>query len=161
DRPIENRPHVIHNKDERTRPWSLREERFMSEHLFVYGTLRRISKHPMARFLAERATFVGEATMPGRLYNLGRFPGMTESQTPGDVVVGDVFDLPSEETLAELDRYEGAESPLPSFFERGRAETTLADGRKVKAMVYWFRGEVKESQRIASGDYGEMLRNRH
>jgi len=130
----------------------------MSEHLFVYGTLRRISKHPMARFLAERATFIGEATLPGRLYNLGRFPGMTEARMQEELVVGDVYELADgEETLAELDRYEGAESPLPSFFERGSAEATLADGTKVQAMVYWFRGEVKESQRIASGDYAAML----
>src|SRR5947209_16498275 len=100
----------------------------MSALLFVYGTLRRISKHPMARFLAERAKFIGEATVPGRLYYLGRFPGMTEAEAAGETVVGDVYELASEEALAELDRYEGAESPLPSFFERGEAEVTLTDG---------------------------------
>ena len=26
----------------------------MTQQLFVYGTLRRMSRHPMARFLAER-----------------------------------------------------------------------------------------------------------
>jgi gamma-glutamylcyclotransferase (GGCT)/AIG2-like uncharacterized protein YtfP len=63
----------------------------------------------------------------------------------------------AEKTMQELDRYENAESPLPSFFERGLADVTLRDGTKVQAMVYWFRGAVTESQRIASGDYGAVL----
>jgi gamma-glutamylcyclotransferase (GGCT)/AIG2-like uncharacterized protein YtfP len=130
----------------------------MPDLLFVYGTLRRLSKHPMAAFLAERARFVGEGTVAARLYNLGRYPGMTEAACPADRVSGDVYELAGgTETLDELDRYENAESPLPSFFERGRAVATLADGSQIEAMLYWFRGEVVESQRIASGDYGDGL----
>jgi gamma-glutamylcyclotransferase (GGCT)/AIG2-like uncharacterized protein YtfP len=143
-------------RDEELRPNRGRQE--MPELLFVYGTLRRLSPHPMAAFLAERARFVGEGTVTGRLYDLGRYPGMTETTYPAERVWGDVYELAAgAQTLEELDRYENAESPLPSFFERGRAEVTLADGNKVQAMVYWFRGHVAESQRIASGDYGDVL----
>ena len=136
----------------------MRDVKAMTRHLFVYGTLRRMSQHPMARFLAERASFVSEGTVPGKLYNLGRFPGMTEPAALADRVVGDVFHLgDGDDTIEELDRYEGAESPLPSFFERGLADVTLGDGRVVRALVYWFRGTVAETQRIESGDYRQML----
>jgi gamma-glutamylcyclotransferase (GGCT)/AIG2-like uncharacterized protein YtfP len=128
----------------------------MSDFLFVYGTLRRISPNPMACFLAERARFVGEATVRGVLYNLGRFPGMTET-TSKERVFGDVYELTDEDTISELDRYENAESPLPSFFERGRAEATLANGHKCDVLVYWFRGRVREEQRILSGDYRDVM----
>jgi len=130
----------------------------MPDNLFVYGTLRRASPHPMAQFLAQRSSFVGEAAITGRLYNLGRFPGMTETDTSSERVVGDVYLLDAERALIqELDRYENAESPLPSFFERGDAEVTLTDGRKIEAMVYWYRGAVDESQRIGSGDYLDII----
>src|SRR5690348_1815592 len=110
----------------------------MLDLLFVYGTLRRLSRHPMARFLAEQARFLGGGTVAGRLYNLGRYPGMTPAASAADRVAGDVYQLAGEQTLQELDQYENAESPLPSYFERGSAEVTLTDGRQVQAMVYWF-----------------------
>jgi gamma-glutamylcyclotransferase (GGCT)/AIG2-like uncharacterized protein YtfP len=123
--------------------------------LFVYGTLLRRSRHPMARALADRARYVGPAKARGRLYDLGRFPGLVEPQAEGDWVHGDLYDLgrASPSTLAELDAYEQDESPLPAFFERRLGEAMLADDTRVPAWVYWYRGEVSEGQRIASGRY--------
>src|SRR5947207_1608067 len=129
----------------------------MPDFLFVYGTLRRLSRHPMARSLGEQARFMGQGSVAGRLYNLGRYPGMTAAACAADRVVGDVYQLADEDTIRELDRYENAESPLPSYFERGPAEVRLTDGRLLQAMVYWFRGHVDETQRIASGDYRDVL----
>src|SRR5262245_27215490 len=127
-------------------------------HLFVYGTLRRISPHPMARFLANRARYVGTGRVAGRLYNLGRYPGMTEAAAADEQVTGDIYELTDgEETMRELDRYENAESPLPAFFERGSASVTLADVGEVEALVYWFRGAVTEDRRVLSGDYADVL----
>jgi gamma-glutamylcyclotransferase (GGCT)/AIG2-like uncharacterized protein YtfP len=138
----------------------------MMNYLFVYGTLRRQSAHPMAKYLAERAEYVGEGTTIGLLYDLGRFPGMIEVSRPHapreesltrsvrSTIVGDIYLLRDTGiTLQELDRYENAESPLPFFFERGQTNVNLADSRIFPAHIYWYRGEVKESQRIASGDY--------
>jgi gamma-glutamylcyclotransferase (GGCT)/AIG2-like uncharacterized protein YtfP len=132
----------------------------MSDYLFVYGTLRRRSGHPMAKYLAQRARFVSVATVVGLLYDLGRFPGMVEAPLTPSHVVGDVYQLgATEETLAELDRYENIESPLPSYFERGLAEAVLSDGRKMQVMVYWYRGAVDEKLRVTSGNYEDILRN--
>jgi gamma-glutamylcyclotransferase (GGCT)/AIG2-like uncharacterized protein YtfP len=126
----------------------------MTTHLFVYGTLLRRSRHPMSRFLAERARYVGAAKVRGRLYDLGRYPGMLEPATDADWVHGDLVDLgEGTTTLAELDAYELAESPLPAYFDRQLAAATLANATSVPAWVWWYRGEVSESQRIASGRY--------
>jgi gamma-glutamylcyclotransferase (GGCT)/AIG2-like uncharacterized protein YtfP len=131
----------------------------MTSLLFVYGTLRRRSPHPMARFLARRARFVGEARVPGRLYDLGRYPGMTPSERENEWVHGDLYDLGVDSaTLAELDGYENAESPQPAFFDRQSAEVTLADGAAAAAWVYWWRGPVDETRRIVSGDYASVAR---
>jgi gamma-glutamylcyclotransferase (GGCT)/AIG2-like uncharacterized protein YtfP len=123
-------------------------------YLFVYGTLLRQSRHPMARVLAEQARHLGPAKMRGRLYDLGRYPGMLEPALDTDWVHGDLYNLgEGTTTLAELDAYELAESPLPAFFERQVAEAVRDDGTGVAAWVYWYRGEVAEGQRIVSGRY--------
>jgi gamma-glutamylcyclotransferase (GGCT)/AIG2-like uncharacterized protein YtfP len=126
----------------------------MTTLLFVYGTLLRRSRHPMALALAQRALYVGAARVRGRLFDLGRYPGMLEPAGEEDWVHGDLYDLGhGTTTLAELDAYEHAESPLPAFFERQLAEVIRGDGLTRAAWVYWYRGEVADRQRIVSGRY--------
>jgi gamma-glutamylcyclotransferase (GGCT)/AIG2-like uncharacterized protein YtfP len=127
----------------------------MSHYLFVYGTLRRRSRHPMARRLAGAARLIGTAKIAGRLYDLGRFPGLKEPRSSHEWVQGEVYDLGdnSERTLQEMDAYENAESPPPTPYERQLATVLLADGRTMKVWVYWYRGDVREEQFIASGSY--------
>jgi gamma-glutamylcyclotransferase (GGCT)/AIG2-like uncharacterized protein YtfP len=125
------------------------------EYLFVYGTLLRRAAHPQARYLAERAIYLGEVKIPGRLFNLGRFPGLIEPASPEDFVWGDLYDLGQDAaaTLTVLDQYEHDESTPTALFERRLSEVTLADGSERTAWVYWFRGAVKAEQRIRSGRY--------
>lgn len=128
--------------------------------LFVYGTLRRDSSHPMARFLATRAEWVGRGTVAARLYHLGRYPGIVPPERDEDRVTGDVYRLPAdaEDLLAALDRYENGESPLPAFFERAVAPVRLENGQEEPAWLYWFRGPVDSRQLVCDGDYGRYLK---
>ncbi len=129
----------------------------MSDYLFVYGTLKRRSRHAMARRLAQSARYVGAATIAGRLYHLGRFPGLKEPRFAEDRVHGDVYDLGAnaEPTLREMDAYENAESPPPTPYERQPATVVMADGRALAVWVYWYRGVVSEEHFIAGGSYEE------
>jgi gamma-glutamylcyclotransferase (GGCT)/AIG2-like uncharacterized protein YtfP len=129
----------------------------MSHYLFVYGTLKRRSRHRMARRLAESARHIGAATIAGRLYNLGRFPGVKEPRSADDQVHGDVYDLGdnAEQILREMDAYENAESPPPTPYERQLATVTLADGRALTVWFYGYGGNVSEEQFLASGSYEE------
>jgi gamma-glutamylcyclotransferase (GGCT)/AIG2-like uncharacterized protein YtfP len=124
--------------------------------LFVYGTLRPASGHAMARYLAGKSCVVGPARFPGRLYDLGRYPGLREPADEQEWVHGDVVRLREpDETLAVLDRYEGCEpdgASLP-LFERCLVQARLATGEDVSCWAYFYRGQVTEGQRIASGDY--------
>jgi gamma-glutamylcyclotransferase (GGCT)/AIG2-like uncharacterized protein YtfP len=123
--------------------------------LFVYGTLKRRSRHPMARRLADSARHVGAGTIAGRLFNLGRFPGLKPPRADSDRVYGDVYDLgaEAERLLKEMDAYENAESPPPTPYEREIAAVALDNGATVTAWVYWYRGDVREDQWLASGSF--------
>jgi len=115
------------------------------QHLFVYGTLRRASPHPLARRLASEADFVGPGRTRGRLYKLGWYPGMILSADPGDWVIGDVYRLHDPDALLPiLDEYEGED------FARVAATVSLADGAEIQAWVYVYLGQPDETNRIAS-----------
>jgi gamma-glutamylcyclotransferase (GGCT)/AIG2-like uncharacterized protein YtfP len=113
--------------------------RFLS-HLFVYGTLRRGSENQFARLLAERGHFVGVARVPGRLYDLGRYPGAMPSNQPNEWIHGEVFSVDAE-LLAALDEYEGPE------FERAIVPA-------IGCWIYWYIGAAT-GRLIASGDFSE------
>jgi gamma-glutamylcyclotransferase (GGCT)/AIG2-like uncharacterized protein YtfP len=126
----------------------------VSVHLFVYGTLQRRSRHPMARLLQQRARYIGPAKVGGRLYDLGKYPGLLEPLTPDDWVHGDLYDLTGDPALLnELDAYEKLEVSEPAFFERQPGEAVQDNGKRQAVLTYWYRGEVTEGQRIVSGRF--------
>ena len=130
----------------------------MTQHLFVYGTLRRDIRNSMFHLLARHAQFVGHARIRGRLCDLGDYPGVVLSIDEDRWVHGEVYALDNEnEVLARLDEYEGCgpQDPPPHEFERIACEITLDDGKTTRAWVYEYKGECEGKQEIASGDYFE------
>lgn len=119
-----------------------------ARHLFVYGTLRSAFRNPYARLLAQDAVLLGPARVHGRLYQLGRYPGMLAPLAPQDWVTGELYRVSAaSELLPKLDEYEGPE------FERVLERAHRSARAPVKTWVYLYRGQVSEDQRIASGDY--------
>jgi gamma-glutamylcyclotransferase (GGCT)/AIG2-like uncharacterized protein YtfP len=127
-------------------------------YLFVYGTLRRESRHPMAVLLAKGARLVGRARVPGRLYDLGEYPGMTAPAAPDEWVRGEVHELTDPETLLRaLDHYEGCEPDEPdlSLFARLPTTAILDGGSPLATWAYFYRGPLDGTRPIPSGDYFE------
>ena len=115
--------------------------------LFAYGTLRRGA--PMHGLLEGRATWIGPASIAGRLVDLGAFPGLVPAQAPGDRVHGDLFSIAEaqrDELLDALDRYEGAS------FERVQQRVDGPEGPAV-AWLYVYRGDLDGAKVLSSGDY--------
>jgi gamma-glutamylcyclotransferase (GGCT)/AIG2-like uncharacterized protein YtfP len=85
----------------------------MTDHLFVYGTLRADSGHPMARRLRAGARYVGKGSAAGSLYDFGDHPGAVFARDSRYRVKGDVFRLGSNpRVLTHLDTYEGVKVKL-------------------------------------------------
>lgn len=107
--------------------------------LFIYGTLRPQTGHPMARRLAGESAFIGPGTIAARLYRLGYFPGAVPSVAPGDIVHGDVVRLlrPGS-SLAWLDDYEGCGNrhPEPQAYRRVIVPVRLRSGDRLDAWAY-------------------------
>jgi gamma-glutamylcyclotransferase (GGCT)/AIG2-like uncharacterized protein YtfP len=107
----------------------------------------------MAKKLAASARFLGAGRVAGRLYNLGRFPGLKPARSTDDWVEGDLYHLgnDAEQTFREMDAYENAEAP--ESYKRRPTTVVLDDGRSVAVWVYWYYGVVREEALIASGSY--------
>ena len=116
--------------------------------LFVYGTLRRGFDNRYARLLERSARYLGLARVQGRLYDLGRYPGIQLQAEIDEWVTGDLFHLrtPSA-TFADLDEYEGPE------FERLGATAILPNGDHTRCWVYEYRLPAPLDRRVLSGDF--------
>ncbi len=124
--------------------------------LFVYGTLRKGSAHPLAGLLATQGWWRGTATAAGRLHDLGAYPGMTEPAAAGEEVRGDVYELRDPDaTLAVLDDYEGcgASQSRTWLYERLLAPVVLDGGDQRTAWVYYYRGSLDGARHLPGGDY--------
>ena len=132
-----------------------------SEHLFVYGTLRRaIAAGPYPE-LNRHARYLGTASVAGRLYDLGRYPGLVPSDDPADRVYGEIFRLRrAAHVLALLDDYEGcsARFAIPHEYLRASLGATLASGAEQSAWVYLLNQQPAAATRVPGGDYLTYLK---
>ena len=131
------------------------KEAMSGGHLFVYGTLRRDAEGKMNRILARNGEFLGEATLQGKLYRAGFYPGLVPSDDPKDVVYGDVYKLRRPDfVFSFLDDYEecGPRFPKAAFIRRKQA-VKFKNGEVISAWVYIFARPTQSLQIIRSGDF--------
>jgi gamma-glutamylcyclotransferase (GGCT)/AIG2-like uncharacterized protein YtfP len=115
--------------------------------VFVYGTLRRNGSN---HFRMEGGSFLGEATVRGRLYKIDWYPGLVLDPA-GDPIPGEIFEV-SPEQLAALDEFEGVSAAEVEGNEYRRVETVaqLPQGPMTVWVWEWI-GPVDEGCRI--GDW--------
>ncbi len=123
----------------------------MSRHLlFVYGTLRNGGVNDI-RHKYPGAAFVGEASVGGRLYDMGGYPAIVPGTDKG-MVVGEVYEI-DESTLAELDEFEAT-----ADYSREACEIML-NGDPVSCWTYRPGAEKTAGKRlIERGDWLEYAR---
>lgn len=116
--------------------------------VFVYGTLRREGSNPIEQFAD--AEFVGNATVPGRIYDLGWYPGFRFTSDYNDTseVIGEVYKV-DQLGLERLDAYEGA----PYLYQRKNTLARLESGEDVPVFIYEFNDIPAETQLMPSGDF--------
>jgi gamma-glutamylcyclotransferase (GGCT)/AIG2-like uncharacterized protein YtfP len=124
----------------------------MQHLLFIYGTLM-----PGLRLEAEMqgARFVGAAQVPGRLVDVGRYPGFLV----GDgLVTGEVYEV-DDAHLARLDEVEAmvpGDRAASQYWREGVTVGGALQGQQVQTYVY--NRPVEGCTPIAHGDYRRYIR---
>lgn len=127
----------------------------MVKELFVYGTLMQDTDSAMARFLHARATSRGIAYLPGRLYDLGSYPGAVFDLNESGTITGQIYSLRDPEAIFPiLDEYEGvSEHPAePEEYIRELVPASL-DGETVPCWIYRYNFDTTPLPLIPSGNY--------
>jgi gamma-glutamylcyclotransferase (GGCT)/AIG2-like uncharacterized protein YtfP len=125
--------------------------------LFVYGTLRNRPNNPLTDRVRARTR--------GRLYHLGNFPGLLESEDPQDQVIGELMEV-DDGRLAGLDLYEGYISYdlENSLYIRKKVEVFNEETQETEmAWIYIFNQTSPWREhwvRIESGDWFKPNENR-
>ncbi len=126
--------------------------------LFTYGTLRRGAGTLMGERLASSATYVGDASVSGVLYDTGQFAALLSADDESERVQGEVWALRAdvaEQTLAMLDQYEGfaPDARFGSLFLRVRVPVRFEDGSEQEAWMYRYNQPAATGRRVPSGDW--------
>jgi gamma-glutamylcyclotransferase (GGCT)/AIG2-like uncharacterized protein YtfP len=143
-----------------------------AERLFVYGTLRPclVDRAPESpRQLVRALPYLGVATVCGRIFDLGAYPGFTFSEATAPTVdaeacmpriVGDVLEVQAAE-LAVFDAYEECDGPAP-LYRRERVQANWqASSEPVECWIYVYAGDPSHAVPIPEGDYAAYLARCH
>jgi gamma-glutamylcyclotransferase (GGCT)/AIG2-like uncharacterized protein YtfP len=133
-------------------------------YLFVYGTLRTGFNHPVNREIMNDVEWMGESAIRGKLYDIGKYPGALRATDSKQVFIkGEVLRIKyPKKVLRILDQYEGFDPELPgkSEYYRDQELVRLADGKEIKAWVYWYNFPVEGKRRIRHRDYLDYLKKK-
>ena len=125
----------------------------MTHTLFIYGTLM-----PGLRLEAEMhgARFLGAAQVPGRLVDLGRYPGLLSGE---GVVTGEVYEV-DDTHLARLDVVEDMVPGNRVASQYWREVVTVCGGplQGQQVQTYVYNRPVDGCTSIAHGDYRRYIR---
>lgn len=128
----------------------------MTDCLFAYGTLLPAHAPAPIAGVVRQLERVGRAFVPGRLYDLGEFPGAILDENAPSKVWGVVFRLRhSEQLLPRLDDYEGFDpkDPGSSLFVRQRHDVSLTNGGTLNCWVYVYNRTPPPGSFLPGGDY--------
>jgi pyruvate carboxylase len=126
----------------------------MSEYLFLYGTLRPADAPEEIRPAVQGLRTVDEGSLPGRLYDLGEYPGAVIDLEAEQRILGTVFELPADAAvLSRMDQYEGfyPGNLGESLFVRVRQRVELESGGSVECWIYEYNQPPLGARVITSG----------
>ena len=136
----------------------------MTNTLFVYGTLMPGSRDRFGNTARERLSeagfWRGEASLRGVLYDLGGYPGLSETAEDYAAVSGAVIELyHPKDVFLWLDRYEGIDPQYPwaSEYERVIRDVQHEAGDTLKAWVYIYRLTPDPANLITGGNWLEHI----
>ena len=127
------------------------------KYLFVYGTLMK-GMNAYELLAGTGARFVAEASIQGRLYDVGDYPAVVKVNEADASVAGELF-VATDATMAAVDEYERyrPEDARSLFVREVTTASRKDNGEVVDAWAYFYnqsqRGRLSPAKRIKSGNY--------
>lgn len=125
------------------------------ERLFVYGSLMGGIQSPIANYLKNNSTFLGEGRVKGTLLDIGHYPGLVYQADSTKSVVGHIFELNNPtEMLPNLDHYEcvGPAFEQPNQYRRALIKV-LINKEIIDCWAYLYNLPIEGIKVIESGNY--------
>jgi len=134
--------------------------------LFVYGSLRSGFKSPAYEYISRFFSFVGDAKVKGKLFDLGLYPGGVPSSDES-YLTGELYTIRHESdftwAIGQLDDYEGisVEFGEAQLYKRELVDVFMNNNASAFAWIYWYNGSVEGKPLIESGDMIQYLREKN
>lgn len=129
----------------------------MRQYLFAYGTLLSGALDPrIDAVLHQHCRLGAEATVAGRLVDLGSYPGALKPTRRDQHIHGRLIELLAPaKVLPLLDVYEdyNPDNPAHSMYHRERARAELAGGDACECWIYWLARPPRSAAFIAHGNW--------
>ncbi len=120
-------------------------------YVFFYGSLRCGQEGYIELELDRYLKYHGKDSVPGELYDLGRYPGMkpAKAAAPGEIK-GELYQIEDEGVLRVLDEFERYVPRSKSLYLRKTVTTTK---HELRAWAYIYAGRVSRKRLIEAGDW--------
>ena len=132
--------------------------------LFVYGSLRSGFKSHAYEYISRFFSFVSEAKVRGKLYDLGPYPAGVSSEGE-NFIIGELYTIKHQPefgwAIGQLDDYEGVagEADEVPLYKRELVDVLLSSAT-TPAWIYWYVGSVEGKPLIESGDMIQYLQQK-
>jgi gamma-glutamylcyclotransferase (GGCT)/AIG2-like uncharacterized protein YtfP len=132
--------------------------------LFVYGSLRSGFKSSAYEYISRFFSFVGDAKVKGKLFDLGSYPAGVSADDES-FIIGELYAIKHAPefswAIGQLDDYEGVtvEPDEIQLYKRELVDVHI-DNSIVKAWIYWYNRSVEGRPLIESGDLIQYLQQK-
>ena len=124
--------------------------------LFVYGSLRSGFKNPVYQYLSKYVSLICEASIKGKLYNLGNYP-VGIATTDEKFIVSELYSIKTplkfSWVIGQHEDYEGlnTEEGEKSLYKRQEV-IVYQNTNAYLAWAYWFNRDISGNPEIESDD---------
>lgn len=123
-----------------------------SDLLFVYGTLKKNSQHPIAIAFHNKSTFIGTTQLSGCLYRVAWYPAaIFNSNELTSVIHGDIFQINDLSIWNVLNEFEGVNEASPQY--KKRLIEIIYNEKPLNVWVYEYIQDIKGLEVISSGNF--------
>lgn len=129
-----------------------------TDYLFVYGSLMASVRSRVARYFHSQAEYIEEGMIPGRLYDLGAYPGLVPGGEDGQVN-GHIFRMLKPSILLPfLDEYEGVlGDTTPEAEYRREMGEVAGQEQSYRCWMYLYNQDTDGLPLIEGGNYLNYL----